>query len=209
MNNVQSSLVELEEDEFEAADNYLVLLSQLLDCVREISVEWQAHFDQLQMNNSTTLPNDTSFQLSTSGSTGGPGRPRFNITKEQLQYLSSMSFSWSHIATLLGVSRMTVYRRRVEFGLLFNPEACISSDELISVVHSMRCEQPEVGETLVWGRLRSLGYQVTRERVRHALRQSDPLSSALRWRGNLTRRRPYSVPGPNSLWHIGKRFLCV
>ena len=37
--------VELEEDEFEVADNYLVLLSQLLDCVREISVEWQAHFD--------------------------------------------------------------------------------------------------------------------------------------------------------------------
>ena len=155
VNNIQSSMgtVELEEDEFEAADNYLVLLSQLLDCLREISVEWQAHFDQLQTNNSTTLPNDTSFQLSTSGPTGGPGRPRFNITKEQLQYLSSMSFSWSHIATLLGVSRMTVYRRRVEFGLLFDPEARISNDELISIVHSMRYEQPELGETLAWGRL--------------------------------------------------------
>ena len=61
----------------------------------------------------------------------------------------------------------------------------------------------EIGETIVLGRLRALGFQVTRERVRNALRQTDPLSSALRWKGNLTRRRPYSVPGPNSLWHIG------
>ena len=53
VDNIQSSMdtVELEEDEFEAADNYLVLLSQLLDCVREISVEWQVHFDHLQVNN--------------------------------------------------------------------------------------------------------------------------------------------------------------
>lgn len=204
--NIQSSInsVELEEDEFEAADNYIVLLSQLLDCVREISVEWQAHFDQLQMNSSTTLHSNTSYQLSRSRHTNGPGRPRFDITKEQLEYLSSMSFSWSQIGMLLGVSRMTVYRRRVEFGLLYSPESNISNDELISVVHSMRCDHPEIGETMAWGRLRSLGYQITRERVRHALRQSDPLSSALRWRGNMTRRRPYSVPGPNSLWHIGK-----
>jgi len=33
---------------------------------------------------------------------------------------------------------------------------------------------------------------------------TDPLHTALRWRGNLTPRHPYSVAGPNSLWHIGK-----
>ena len=103
---------------------------------------------------------------------------------------------------------MTIYRWRAEFDLLFDPETSVCHSDLNSLVHTMRSEHPEVGETIVWGRLRSLGYRVTRERVRYALHQTDPLSSALRWRGNLTRRRPYSVPGPNSLWHIGNT-VCV
>ena len=40
----------------------------------------------------------------------GRGRPLFQITKEQLEYLSSLGFQWKEIAALLGVSRMTVYR---------------------------------------------------------------------------------------------------
>ena len=56
----------------------------------------------------------------------------------------------------------------------------------------------------MWGRLRSLGYQVTRDRVRQAIRATDPLSVALRILPAVTSRRPYSVPGPNSLWHIGE-----
>ena len=98
---------------------------------------------------------------------------------------------------------MTVYWRRVKFNLLFSPEASISDSDPSSIVHTMRSEHPEIGETIVWGRVQALGFQVTQERVRNALRLTDPLSSALRWRGNLTRRRPYSVPEPNSLWHIG------
>lgn len=98
---------------------------------------------------------------------------------------------------------MTIYRRRCEFNILLDPSRTISNDELESTIRALRHENPEVGESMAWGHLRAAGVQVTRERVRNALRQSDPLSSALRWRGNLTRRRPYSVPGPNSLWHIG------
>ena len=98
---------------------------------------------------------------------------------------------------------MTVYRRRIEFGLIAEPTTPISTSDLISRVSTMRSEFPERGETMLWGQLRSMGVQVTRERVRNALRQTDPLNTALRWRGSLTRRRAYSVPGPNSLWHIG------
>ena len=47
------------------------------------------------------------------------------------------------------------------------------------------------------GRLRSLGYKVTRDRVRQAIRVTDPLSIALQ-------SLPQGVPGPNSLWHIGE-----
>ena len=68
----------------------------------------------------------------------------------------------------------------------------------------MHSQLPEMGESIVWGRLRSMGYIVTRQRVRRAIRSTDPMSVALRWRGGLVYRRTYSVPGPNSLWHIGK-----
>ena len=47
-------------------------------------------------------------------------------------------------------------------------------------------------------------YRVTRARVRDALRSVDPINTALRWQGG---RRPYSVPGPNSLWHIGMHLV--
>ena len=96
------------EDESEIIDILQGQLSQLLDCVREISVEWQAHFAQIQMNSGTmNQQGGVSFQVTTTRATQGPGRPRFNITKEQLECLSSLLFSWSQIATLLGVSRMT------------------------------------------------------------------------------------------------------
>ncbi len=55
---------------------------------------------------------------------------------------------------------------------------------------------------MVCGRLRRMGYSVSRDRVRCSLRSSDPLSAASRLMGGLSRRQPYSVAGPN-LWHIG------
>ena len=67
----------------------------------------------------------------------------------------------------------------------------------------IQAESPTLGESMVAGRLRASGYKVTRERIRNTLRETDPLSVAMRWPGGLSRRHPYSVAGPNSLWHIG------
>ena len=80
----------------------------------------------------------------------------------------------------------------------------ITDAELMTVIEQILRDLPTLGETMVWGHLKSMGFRVTRERVRHAIRETDPLHTALRWRGDLTGRRPYSVPGPNSLWHIGR-----
>ncbi len=87
--------------------------------------------------------------------------------------------------------------------MLEEPSVQLSAQELTSLISELRMSNPSIGESLVTGCLRSRGYQISRERVRQALRLSDPLSSALRWPGGLTHRRPYSVAGPNSLWHIG------
>ena len=98
---------------------------------------------------------------------------------------------------------MTLYRRRAEFGMLGSPSQVIGDEQLHSMVREMHSFQPGLGEVMIWGRIRSQGFNVTRARLRHAIRSTDPLHTALRWRGNLSVRHPYSVPGPNSLWHIG------
>ena len=49
---------------------------------------------------------------------------------------------------------------------------------------------PDVGEEMVVGRLRSLGYQANREHIRQAIRDTDPINSALRWQGVPTTRHP-------------------
>ena len=100
-----------------------------------------------------------------------------------------------------------VYRRRVEFGLEDYPNSDIADEDLIAMIREFRQYNPDVGESMAAGLLGARGYRVVRARIRDALRNSDPLSEALRWPGGITRRRVYSVAGPNSLWHIGKYFI--
>jgi len=52
---------------------------------------------------------------------------------------------------------------------------------------------PEIGQSMVIGRLHSMGFHVQRERVRVAIRAVDPLNTALRAPGALTRWQPYSL----------------
>ena len=82
----------------------------------------------------------------------------------------------------------------------------LTDAELQSLLQQLRQTMPNTGETLVIGHLRSLGHVVTRQRVCNAIQAIDPLNTTFRWRGILTARHPYSVPSPNSLWHIGIKF---
>ena len=111
-------------------------------------------------------------------------------------YLSSLGFTWTAIASMLGVSRMTVYRRRQEFNMLEVGEP-ISDADLLSLLRELRDTFPEMGEVMVLGRVRARGYSVSRDRVRRGIRETDPLNTALRGLTGMTARRPYSVPGPN------------
>ena len=83
------------------------------------------------------------------------GRPKFLIYRDQLEYLRSLSFSWTEIASLLGVSRMTVYRRREECGLADEQrDRSISDAELDSMILDLRRDLPYSGQTMILGRLR-------------------------------------------------------
>uniref|UniRef100_A0A1X7TQP6 Uncharacterized protein n=1 Tax=Amphimedon queenslandica TaxID=400682 RepID=A0A1X7TQP6_AMPQE len=99
---------------------------------------------------------------------------------------------------------MTIYRHRSEFGML--DDDCfdvhqISDQELNKVLQQLRHDNPYSGETLIMGDLRAVGIYVSKERVRSILIRTN---LTRRWGFSITACHPYSVPGPNSLWHIGK-----
>jgi hypothetical protein len=194
-----SSLVEhirlhiSEEETVVIGQWYCSHLSELLSCLRVTLRQWVDYLDHWDgARTSYSVPIAHSNER---------GRPKFGISEEQLLYLRSLSFTWIQIAKILGVSVMTIYRRRQEFGLE-EPSTTLRDGELHQVLLQLRREFPNLGQTLVWGLLRSLGYKVTRSRVRQAILNTDPINSARRWR-QVTSRRSYSVPGPNSLWHLG------
>ena len=94
------------------------------------------------------------------------------------------------------------YRRRLEYCLINDPAAEISDVDLISVMKVIRQNTPYCGVSMMYRSLRAQGIKVTREQVRTSLRSTDPIGSALKWPAGPSKRRPYSVAGPNSLWHI-------
>lgn len=47
----------------------------------------------------------------------GAGRPSIAVSREQIEFLRDMHFSWIGIAALLGISESTLRRRREMFGI--------------------------------------------------------------------------------------------
>ena len=115
--------------------SYATLLGELLECLEQVARtrEWESYLDTLQsgaQSNAYSAP-----QLY---AVGRRGRPRFEVTSYQLEYLASLSFTWTQTAAMLGVSRMTVYRRRQQFGMLGSATATLTDEELQVVLREMR-----------------------------------------------------------------------
>ena len=64
------------------------------------------------------------------------GRPPFEIHPEQILFLRELNFTWQTIATMLGVSRMTLYRKRVEAGISEDPrlDYCIAQTQSFIII---------------------------------------------------------------------------
>ena len=58
----------------------------------------------------------------------------------------------------------------MELHLLHEPSTSISDADLVVFIHEIQASSPHIGQSLLLGRLRSMEYKVTRERVREALR---------------------------------------
>ena len=116
---------------------YLFQLEELLTCLRQLSALWENYLDQLELQICVA-----GYAVRVDRSHRGLGRPRLDIGRDQLEHLLSLSFNCTQIASILGVSRMTVYRRRQEFGMLDEPRTNISDGELLvfarALVHGRR-----------------------------------------------------------------------
>ncbi|CAH3173071.1 unnamed protein product [Porites lobata] len=133
---------------------------------------------------------DISYSAPLNLSQTGRGRKRYEITKDQLEHLRSLYFSWEAIARILQVTYSE-----------------ISDDELDEIYRTVTGSSstgpltPNIGRRRFIGALRSRGWSIQRWRVSDCLRRMDPVGTALRWRMTIHRRK-YYVPTPNSLWHI-------
>ncbi len=151
---------------------------------------------------SLSLVYDKSVQSNFFHSAPPIGRPKKMISKEQIENLFSLRLPISEIARSLGVSRPTVYTFMREHNIPIQGRFTDHSDEnLRDAVTSIKQEFPNPGEVMVQGHLRAEGIHVQRSRIRATIRDVDPEGVRARQRLRI-RRRVYSVPCPNYLWHV-------
>ena len=118
---------------------------------------------------------------------GKRGRPKLLIDREQLEFLVELQFSWTDIASLFGISRRTLFRKRMELGIP-SKYSVLDDEELLSQVSSIKKEMPQAGEKILAGILNSRGILIPRRRVREALHEVDPIATSLRWAPRIKQR---------------------
>jgi hypothetical protein len=103
---------------------------------------------------------------------------------------------------MLGISTKTIQRRRNELNIpddLTYTE--ITDQELDNLLRTIRLQQPNSGQQILMGMLRSIGIIIHRERLRDSLHRIDTFGVLNRW-AQIIPRRKYNVTSPNALWHI-------
>ena len=133
---------------------------------------------------------------------GRVGRPRLEITAEQLEYLFGYDLTFRDVAEALGLSESTVKRRAREHGISVRDRRSNMTDhELDEVLRQVKTEFPNAGYRRVHSQLVSRGIRVSHLRVREAMHRCDPEGTAMWWL-TITPRVKYCVSGPLALWHI-------
>lgn len=130
---------------------------------------------------------------------GTPGRPRYDLTMDQINNFLDLGFNWQAISSMLGIDRRTLYRHRLRLNIPSLQYTPVSDETLMLIIGQILANTPNAGETYVRGSLRSRGLRVQRWRVHQKLQELDPIGRCFR-RSQTIRRRIYHVNGPNDLW---------
>ena len=103
-----------------------------------------------------------------------------------------MNYGWTKIASLLNVSRSTLYRRLQDNNIDTNDFATLSDATLDSIIHSIKCDHPNDGEVLLQGHVRSVGLKVRRKDLRDSIHRVDNDQTQQR-RAHTIQRRVYFI----------------
>ena len=129
------------------------------------------------------------------------GRPKANVDIGDILELRHLNYKWTKIASILGVSRATVYRRLEEAGISPDDSSPLTDNQLDEIITSIKRDHPNDGEVLLQGHLLRQGIRVSRQALRNAIHRVDHENTVAR-RRMVVRRRIYSVPYPNYIWHV-------
>jgi len=129
------------------------------------------------------------------------GRPKLDVTKEEILHLKHLNYSWTKIADILDVSRQTLYRRLQEFGIDSSKFTAISEPDLDTTLSDIKASHSSCGEVMIQGHLLHSGIKVQRERLRAAIHRVDHTNTVNR-HSSVVRRRVYMTAHPNAVWHL-------
>ena len=113
---------------------------------------------------------------------GEPGRPSFEIGRENLQLYVENGFNAPRVSEMLGVSKITVFQRLRAYGLSpKSEEVYVSDEDLDKEVHlAVVKEFPYFGVRRMTGLLRSKNIKVSWQRIRNSMWRIDPNGMLLR-----------------------------
>ena len=77
-------------------------LTELIETLQRLHNRWEEY--------KSFLEGPAQYNTSLTTQQLGRGRPQFQVSKSKVEYLASLSFKWTEIASILGLSRMTLYR---------------------------------------------------------------------------------------------------
>ncbi len=101
---------------------------------------------------------------------GSTGRPRLDISEQQLEYLLRIGFSCPQIASVIGVSSSAIRRQMTECGLSVRKlYSSISDHYLDMLVRNIQHHFPNSGYRMMYAHLLQEGHQVPHHRVRETL----------------------------------------
>lgn len=129
------------------------------------------------------------------------GRPKLDVTREEIIHLKQLNYSWTKIAEILQISRQTLYRQLEEFGIDSCKFSPISESDLDNTLKDIKVSHPSSGEVMMQGHLLHRGIKVPRAKLRSAIHRVDHINTISR-RTSVIRRRVYSTPCPHAVWHV-------
>jgi uncharacterized protein YneF (UPF0154 family) len=130
------------------------------------------------------------------------GRPRSGTQLSEILFLrQSLNYSWMKVASILQISRSTLYRRLQEAGINPNDYSTLTDHQIDEIMRSLKKDHPNDGEVLIKAHLLQMGIRISRSKIRQSIHRVDH-EGVVRRRSSVIRRRVYSVPYPNYIWHV-------